>query len=453
MHVDAELSGLSLLAQVVDEAFAGVLIETLPTDGTAPVVRYANHALHEITGFREGELVGRPSSVLLADPDGAETARRMAIVGAGERVEETVVGCREDGSTYPMRIRMSRVQTQDGSMYSVAFIRDMTAELAERERASRAEEQLAQQHAYMKALIENSLDSVVLLDETGSVRFGSPTIGHVLGYAAGDLVGKTVFEFVHPDDLAAIGDALRVTLGSDGPAPAVRTRARHQDGSWKWVEATVNNRLADPSVGAVVVSIRDVVERVAAEEAIQLVNERYRLLVDHLPIVTYRVTVDEGSSPDERFVSRGIEELLGVSVEEWTADRIWRGFIFEEDRPRVLAAWDGAVADRTPFDEEYRMVRRDGRSVWVRERAVIVEREGRWHAEGVFQDVSVERAATENLRAAEERYRTLIEQLPLVTYIWEVQPELSPDPQFYQSPQIAELLGYTAQEWNADPYL
>ena len=66
-------------------------------------------------------------------------------------------------------------------------------------------------------------------------------------------------------------------------------------------------------------------------------------------------------------------------------------------------------------------------------------------------DVTGQVTAERELAGSRERYRTLVEQLPAVTYVWEVDPVPGPDPEYYTSPQIEALLGFTPDEWHVDP--
>ena len=132
-------------------------------------------------------------------------------------------------------------------------------------------------------------------------------------------------------------------------------------------------------------------------------EERYRALVEQLPVVVYVVDL-EGAGPG--FVSPRIQELLGVSPEAWMADpSAWRDRLHPEDREEVLSRVAAARAARAPFRGEYRLLRGDGSSVWVRDEALVTTdpRDGRAQVRGVLLDVNEAR----ELRMQVERSQRL----------------------------------------------
>jgi len=199
---------------------------------------------------------------------------------------------------------------------------------------------------------------------------------------------------------------------------------------------------------------REAARRRRAEAALRREEARYRTLVERLPVVVYVNRGDEVSSA--LYVSPGYEELLGFTAEERLADpELWVKRLHPEDRDRVLAQPEEGGTWRC----EYRLVRKDGSVVWVRDEAVRVEDgegdEPVW--QGVLWDITAQKEAEERLRAAEEqlrraeqRYRTLVEQLPAVLYI---DRPAERDVTEYVSPQIREILGVPPERYLAEPDL
>ena len=115
------------------------------------------------------------------------------------------------------------------------------------------------------------------------------------------------------------------------------------------------------------------------------------------------------------------------------------------------------MADRTgePLVIEYRHVRKDGTVIWVHEEAVTIERDHQGRptlAQGVMYDVTERKHAEQDLAQTEARYRTLVERVPAVTYTWDAAHRSGEAPAPYISPQVQELLGYSADEFG-DPQL
>ena len=162
----------------------------------------------------------------------------------------------------------------------------------------------------------------------------------------------------------------------------------------------------------------DITDRQAAEEALTRSETRYRALVERLPAVVY-VDSDE-VDPRSLYVSPNSEEVLGYAPSRYLEDPgLWYATIHPDDLTMVKQAWAGVIESRDPFTLEYRMVRPDGGSLWVRDSSIpIMDEVGDtlfW--QGVMLDITAQKLAEEDLRRSETRYRVLVEQVPATVYI------------------------------------
>jgi PAS domain S-box-containing protein len=129
-----------------------------------------------------------------------------------------------------------------------------------------AEEEVRRSEERLRSLFQHGSDIITVVDAEGTIRYASPAVERVLGYEPAEMIGESALEFVHPDDLEeAMGLFAEVSSGP-GVQPLVEFRVPHKDGSWRYLEHTVNNLLDDPSVGGIVVNQRDVTERKRAQE-------------------------------------------------------------------------------------------------------------------------------------------------------------------------------------------
>jgi PAS domain S-box-containing protein len=120
-----------------------------------------------------------------------------------------------------------------------------------------------------RALVENSSDAIKLVSRDGLILYASPATARILGYAVEEQLGQSVFELVHPDDLADVRASFAETLAQPGRPIYSRTRRRHRDGSWRHLDVVRVNWLDDPAISAIVTNYRDVSDRVSLEEQFQ----------------------------------------------------------------------------------------------------------------------------------------------------------------------------------------
>jgi len=199
----------------------------------------------------------------------------------------------------------------------------------------------------------------------------------------------------------------------------------------------------------------DIDEHRKTEEGLEHAKARYQAIVRNVPAIVYTVDVDAAGTVRTSFVSPRIGSILGYAEDEFLRDHSrWQRIADEEDR-RTLRDRDARFREkRGPFRGEYRMLTRAGDVRWFRDEAILVEPGAAAEWQGVMLDVTEERLAREDLKRAEELYRTVVEQIPAITYLDVVRKETTSSyPTVYISPQVEKVLGVTPQEWIDDPAL
>ncbi len=134
-------------------------------------------------------------------------------------------------------------------------------EAAEHRTRIGAEEELARRERYFRALTENTLDVLTLLDINGVITYSSGPTRRVLGYEPRELSGRSVFDYIHPADQPTVREAFENGLRNPADAVTVEFRFQHGSGVWRHLESVGQNRLEDPAIQGVVVNSRDVTER------------------------------------------------------------------------------------------------------------------------------------------------------------------------------------------------
>jgi len=118
---------------------------------------------------------------------------------------------------------------------------------------------------HFRSLIENVSDLVAIVGPDWTFRYQSPSVQRLLGYGPDELLGRPMWELIHPDDRFALGLMFQAVLASPAPHGGREARFHHKDGSWRVLEG-VGTRMTGPDgVPVVVVNSRDVTERKRAE--------------------------------------------------------------------------------------------------------------------------------------------------------------------------------------------
>lgn len=117
-----------------------------------------------------------------------------------------------------------------------------------------------------RSLVQNSSDIITIVDTDLTIRYLCPSITRIMGYDPTMLIGKSLADYIHPDDAARPLEMVLRTLTQPGNTPPFAWRQRHSDGSWLHTETIGTNLLHDPDVRGIVLTTRDISERVELNE-------------------------------------------------------------------------------------------------------------------------------------------------------------------------------------------
>ncbi len=155
------------------------------------------------------------------------------------------------------------------------FLKSVAIVLADAIDRREKEKALERSERHFRSLIENALDIITVVDVGGSSLYQSPSVERVTGRKPDDLLGVSLLELLHPDDLPAARDALRRVSQDPGAVIGpVEVRVLHVDGGWRVLESTGTNLLDIPEIRGIVINSRDITDRKRAEEALRESEER-----------------------------------------------------------------------------------------------------------------------------------------------------------------------------------
>jgi PAS domain S-box-containing protein len=297
------------------------------------------------------------------------------------------------------------------------------------------------------------IEDMPTTDEVGRMLYVSPQVEDLLGFTQEEWLDDPVAwsRQFHPEDRDRIRTIYEQVERTGGPFLA-EYRMFARDGSIRWFRdeaIVVRDAAGIPRCWQGVMF--DVTDQHRTREQLADTQDQYETLVEQIPAIVYREAV-RGDALEVVYINSRVESLLGITPAEWVADSgVWMQTIHPDDRAAVEEENRRTEVTGEPFVIEYRMISRDGRVLWFRDQATLVRDElgepAFW--QGVMMDVTQRREAEAGLAEAEARYRALVEQLPAIAYIDPVDRHGT----VYISPQTEPILGYTPDEWYANPDL
>jgi two-component system cell cycle sensor histidine kinase/response regulator CckA len=131
-------------------------------------------------------------------------------------------------------------------------------------------QELRQNGELFRALIENAMDGVCILEKDGTTSYLSPSIKPMLGYTPEERKGKNAFDLIHPQDAPRVAEALKDLFEAPDRERRTEFRFRHQDGSWRLLEGSAKSHaFTSPALQGIVVHYHDITEKKRAEEVLR----------------------------------------------------------------------------------------------------------------------------------------------------------------------------------------
>jgi diguanylate cyclase (GGDEF)-like protein/PAS domain S-box-containing protein len=250
---------LRLIERAMDSTLASVVI--FDPKGVGRPVIYVNAAFEKATGYSGAAIIGEQLDVLVHPDTDQAALQGMQAAIAEEHEHLAVIQYRtKDGGALWSSSALSPVRDRLGRLtHYVEVINDVTPMMNAMVSLQASEERFRQ-------LVENASDIILVIEESGSIRYSTPAVERIMGYTPTEVIGSQLIDYIHPEDVSHAAAVFIHLSESEGDSRSMELRAQRKDGTWCYLEATARNLLKTDGINAIVVNARDLSERMSASD-------------------------------------------------------------------------------------------------------------------------------------------------------------------------------------------
>jgi len=91
----------------------------------------------------------------------------------------------------------------------------------------------------LEKLLEYSSNVIMVIDKNGFIKYESPSVERVLGYKQKERIGKSIFEYIHPNDMEHVKKAIKKIFKNPGTTFTLEYREKDKAGNWRFMETLI----------------------------------------------------------------------------------------------------------------------------------------------------------------------------------------------------------------------
>jgi two-component system, cell cycle sensor histidine kinase and response regulator CckA len=378
---------------------------------------YLNQKLLDLLGRERQELVGKTMDDFIHPDDRRRVLAYHRQRQAGEPVPATYEAriVAKTGAFLDMDVSVTSM-TYHGRPAFLTYLRDITAR-------KKTEEALRLSEEKFRALIRGSADIIVVVDEKAFIHYESPSTQQLLGYPADHFLGKSAFAFIHPDDADTVRSVFQTVVSRTNPHKNLVFRFLRDDSAWIYLEAKANNLMEQPPVKGIVITARDVTDRITTEIKLRESEKNIRDLVELLPQIVFEVD----RQGEFTFVNQYGLDLLGYSREDFDKGVSIMEVLLPKYHPYIVDTITGILKGEMHYDgQEFRAIKKNGFEFTISVYAAPIISGGvPLGVRGIAVDITAQKRIEKEMRASEILYRTIFETTGTATIIVEEDTTIS----------------------------
>ncbi|MFA5756053.1 MAG: PAS domain S-box protein [Smithellaceae bacterium] len=361
---------------------------------------FVNEMVCRASGFSRRDFLGQSFMNFLPEENRAVVVERYQKRQQGEDPPSKYdfTYRMKSGEDRHSELKTSVFRNSAGKVWTICQMSDVTELRRMQQALQKSEERL-------RRITDNMEDLVLQVNLEGTIEFISPSVKQVLDYDIADLLGSSVISYIHEEDLASAMSVLK--KGVKKGQNKTEIRIRHRDGRFFWFEVVgtaIRNETG--KITGAVLGGRDVTQRKEIENSLRLSEKTFRALTESTVVAIFVVQGERF-----RYINKAFTLLSGYTMEDLREFHFWdliapemRDFV----RDQGLARQRG---EEVVSNYEIKYLTKTGETRIGDFGATFIHYEGRPAMIASISDTTERKKKKEELRASEERYRTIIENI------------------------------------------
>ncbi|REK34602.1 MAG: PAS domain S-box protein [Bacteroidetes bacterium] len=356
----------------------------------------------ELWGYEKHELVGKAFIDFVIEEDKEKTNEVTNEILNGKTL--TIFENRYKRKDGGIAFNLWSVRYDPKSKNLIGIARDAREKIQK-------EELLIESENRFKALVQEGSDLIGILDETGIYTYVSPTSIGILGIEPEEFIGKSPFDYIHPEDVEKTQNSLNKII-LESRVEVEPFRFKNKDGEWRWIETVLTNMLSNPAIKGIVANSRDITAKKKETQHLKLLESVITNTKDAVLITEAEPMDDPG--PRILYVNEAFTRMTGYTADEviGKSPRILQGPNSDkaelERLSKALRNWESCEITTLNY-------KKNGDEFWINFSVSPVADETGWYTHWI----AVERDVTES-----KKLELSISLTSKISKIFKVEPDL-----------------------------
>jgi PAS domain S-box-containing protein len=304
----------------------------------------------------------------------------------------------------------------------------------------RAEIAIQASEARFKAIFNNAMVGIVIINHQGYIVDINEAFAQLLGYSITEMLLRPYSDFTCTEDLVDIQEKIRQLFAHEIEAYQIDRRYRHKQAYYIWAHLWVSllGTQSTDNTPLIIGVAFDITEKKQAEQTRFKAQQRLKYLLKHTPAIIYAWQINANFTTT--FISDNVRQQLGYTRQEFLADpSFWSKHIHPDDQPTVLANLTSILTNlkqkkpnsaiyqnnklfsnlEETFEHEYRFLHQDGTYRWLHDHIRVIRDEQRQPTEllGSWLDITERKKIEQALTESEKRFREMADSAPVMIWV------------------------------------